>query len=440
MKRRKVVIMGAAGRDFHNFNVFFRNNPHYQVIAFTASQIPNISRRRYPKELAGKIYPRGIPIHPEEKLPDIIKKGHIDEAVLAYSDLSHQEVMEKASLALSLGADFRLMGAKATMLKTKKPVVAICAVRTGAGKSPLSRKVCRILKKLGYKVAVVRHPMPYGDLRNQVFQRFSSLDDLESQNCTIEEIEEYEPHIREGTIVYSGVDYAKILKEAEKEADIIVWDGGNNDTPFFKPSLLITIADARRPGHEISYYPGEVNLRMADVVIINKAKTAKKKDIQTIISNTKKLNPRAVIIKADMPKKTDKPELVKNKKVLIVGDGPTLTHGGLSFGAATLEAKRLKAKIVDPRPYATGSIREVYEKYPHLSKILPAMGYGKKQLKELEETINKAKCDTVLIGTPIDLGRYLKINKPYARVTYEIREMGKPKIEQILRERFYKTT
>ncbi|KRT66703.1 MAG: hypothetical protein XU11_C0005G0031 [Candidatus Dadabacteria bacterium CSP1-2] len=432
VSKRKVVIMGAAGRDFHNFNIFFRNKKYYEVIAFTAAQIPNIEKRIYPPELSGGLYPKGIPIYPESRIKEILEKNKVDEAILAYSDLSNEEVMEKASIVLSYGADFRLMGPYSTMLKSKKPVISVCAVRTGSGKGVTTRKIIRILREKGYKAVVVRHPMPYGDLKKQICQRFSKYEDLGKNDCTLEEIEEYEPHIREGVVVYAGVDYSEILKEVEKEANIIIWDGGNNDLPFFKPDLHIVIADARRAGHEVSYYPGQANLMMADIVIINKVKTAKKKDVTLIKENVKRLNPKAKIIMADMPKYIDKPQLVMKKRVLVVEDGPTLTHGGLSYGAGALEAKRLKAKIIDPRPYATRSIKEVYKKYPHIWKVLPAIGYGKAQMEDLEKTINRVPCDTVLIGTPIDLGRYIKINKLYARVTYDIKEIGKPSLEGII--------
>jgi len=432
VRKRKVVIMGAAGRDFHNFNIFFRNKKYYEVIAFTAAQIPNIEMRIYPPELSGGLYPKGIPIYPESRIKEILEKNKVDEAILAYSDLSNEEVMEKASIVLSYGADFRLMGPYSTMLKSKKPVISVCAVRTGAGKGVTTRKIIRILREKGYKAVVVRHPMPYGNLKKQICQRFSKYEDLGKNDCTLEEIEEYEPHIREGVVVYAGVDYMEILKEAEKEANIIIWDGGNNDLPFFKPDLHIVIADARRAGHEVSYYPGQANLMMADIVIINKVNTAKKKDVQLIKENVKRLNPKAKIIMADMPKYVDNPQLVMKKRVLVVEDGPTLTHGGLSYGAGALEAKRLKAKIIDPRPYATRSIKEIYKRHPHIGKVLPAIGYGKAQMEDLEKTINRVPCDTVLIGTPIDLGKYIRVNKPYARVTYGIKEIGKPSLEGII--------
>lgn len=431
-KRRKVVIMGAAGRDFHNFNVFFRDKGEYEVVAFTAAQIPNIENRTYPPELSGALYPNGIPIYPESELRDVLVKRRINEVVLAYSDLSNEEIMEKASVVLSSGADFRLMGSTSTMLKSKRPVISVCAVRTGAGKGATTRKVARILSEKGYRAVVVRHPMPYGDLRRQICQKFSRYEDLEEHDCTLEEIEEYEPHIREGNVVYAGVDYKRILKEAEREADVILWDGGNNDLPFFKPHLHIVIADARRAGHEVGYYPGQANLMMADVVIINKVKTARKRDVILVRENVKRLNPKAIVVMADMPKRVDRPSLVMGKRVLVIEDGPTLTHGGLSFGAGALEARRLRARMVDPRPYAVKGIREAYKRYPHIHNVLPALGYGKDQIRDLEETINRVPCDAVLIGTPIDLGKYIGIRKPYARVTYEIKELGKPDLKGII--------
>lgn len=432
MKRKRILIMGAAGRDFHNFNVYFRDNPNYEVIAFTAAQIPNISGRKYPPELSSKLYPKGIPIYPEEKLPELIKKFDIDEVIFSYSDVSHEYVMHKASLVLACGANFRLLGPKSTMLKSKKPVISVCAVRTGAGKSPTSRKVCRILKELGYKVVVVRHPMPYGDLRKQICQRFTSLEDLDKYECTIEEREDYEPHLRNGFVVYSGIDYQKILREAEKEADIILWDGGNNDLPFFKPDLHIVVTDPLRAGDELTYYPGEANLRMADVVVINKVNTASKEEVKKVEKNVKSVNPQAKIIKTKSILSVDKPELIRGKRVLCVEDGPTVTHGGMSKGAAWFAAKKYDAKIIDPRPYAVGSIKETYNKYKQLAEVLPAVGYGKKQMKELEETINACDCDVVVIGTPTDLRRYLKLNKPAVRVTYEIEEVSKPYLKEIL--------
>lgn len=431
--------MGAAGRDFHNFNVYYRNNPKYEVVAFTATQIPGIEKRAYPPELAGPDYPNGIPIYPEEDLPELIKKHGVNEVVFSYSDVSHEYVMHKASIALANGADFRLMGPFATMLKAKVPVVSICAVRTGSGKSQTSRRVTKILREKGFRVVVVRHPMPYGDLAKQVCQRFASHEDLDKHECTIEEREEYEPHINNGVIVYAGVDYEKILREAEKEADIIVWDGGNNDMPFYKPDLHIVVADPHRPGHEVAYHPGETNLRMADVVVINKVDTADPMNVATVRKNVKRLNPEAIIIEAASPITVDKPELIKGKRVLVVEDGPTLTHGNMPYGAGTIAAERLGAtEIVDPRPYAVGSIVKKFEEYPHLGAVLPAIGYGKEQIKELEETINKTPCDVVLIGTPIDLRHVLQLNKPAARAKYELQEIGTPTLEDILKQRFPK--
>ena len=432
--KTKVIIMGAAGRDFHNFNVFFRDNPDYEIVAFTATQIPDIEGRKYPSELAGENYPDGIPIYAEDELPDLIKKFNADQVVLAYSDLPYAHVMEKSAVVNASDADFILMGPKNTMLKSEKPVIGVCAVRTGCGKSQTSRKIFKILKDKGLRVSSIRHPMPYGDLTKQVCERFASYDDLDKYNCTIEEREEYEPYIDIGGVVYAGVDYEKILREAEKESDVIIWDGGNNDFPFIKPDLFITVVDPHRPRHEISYYPGEVNLRMADVVVINKMDSAKPENVKVVKNNIKNRNPNAKIIEADSPVIVDKPEIIKNKKVLVVEDGPTLTHGGMRYGAGFIAAQKFNAKIIDPRKYAVGSIKKTYEKYGHLEKILPAMGYGEKQVKELETTINKAECDSVVIGTPIDLGRILKINKPSTRVRYELEERGKPDLEDVLKE------
>ncbi len=429
--KKKVIIMGAAGRDFHNFNVFFRDNPDYEVICFTANQIPNIEDRIYPPELAGKLYTKGIPIYPEDDLAKLIKKNGIDEVVLAYSDLSYPEVMHKSSIANAAGADFVLMGLKSTQLKASKPVISVCAVRTGAGKSPTSRKVCRILEEMGKKVVVIRHPMPYGDLKKQEVQRFAKYEDLKKHNCTIEEREEYEPHLEEGRIVYAGVDYGKILKMAEKEADVIVWDGGNNDVPFYKSNLHIVVADPRRAGHEVSYYPGEANVRMADVVVINKQDSASRDDIETVRQNVQRINPKAAIVNAEMPVKVDNPKIIKGKTVVIVEDGPTLTHGGLTVGAGYLAARQYGCSIVDPRKYAVGSIREIYKKYP-VEIVIPAMGYSDKQIKELEDTINKIDADAVVIGTPINLQKFIKIDKPSVRVSYDIRELGKPNLEEII--------
>ncbi len=428
--------MGAAGRDFHNFNVYYRNNPKYEVVAFTATQIPGIEKRVYPPELAGSDYPKGIPIYPEEDLPALIKKNHVNEVVFAYSDVSHEYVMHKASIALARGADFRLLGSLATMLKAEVPVVSICAVRTGSGKSQTSRRVTGILREKGFRVVVVRHPMPYGDLTKQVCQRFASHGDLDKHECTIEEREEYEPHINNGIIVYAGVDYERILREAEKEADIIVWDGGNNDMPFYKPDLHIVVADPHRPGHEVAYHPGEANLRMADVVVINKVDTADPANVEFVRRNVEKLNPQAIIIEAASPITVDKPELIKGKRVLIIEDGPTLTHGNMPYGAGTIVAKKLGAKeIVNPRPYAVGSIVKTFEEYPHLSAVLPALGYGKEQIKELEETISQTPCDVVLIGTPVDLRHVLRLNKPAARAKYELQEIGTATLEDLLTQK-----
>ncbi len=439
MKKTKVIIMGAAGRDFHNFNVYFRNNDEYEVVAFTATQIPGIEKREYPPKLAGSNYPQGIPIYSEEEIPKLIREYGVDEVVFAYSDVSHDYVMHRASITLASGADFRLMGSSTTMLKAKVPVVSVCAVRTGSGKSQTSRRVCKILEKLGFKVVVVRHPMPYGDLRKQICQRFASIEDLDKYECTIEEREEYEPHINNGVVVYAGVDYEKILREAEKEADIIVWDGGNNDIPFYTPDLHIVVADPHRPGHELAYHPGETNLRMADVVIINKIDTTDADNIETVRRNIKTANPDAIIVKAASPITVDEPKLVKGKKVLVIEDGPTLTHGGMPYGAGTIAVKRLKAsEILDPRPYAVGSIKTTFKKYRHLGALLPAMGYGEEQIRELEETINATPCDAVVIGTPIDLRRVLNLNKPAVRVKYELQEVSKPNLEDILEEHFSK--
>jgi len=432
---RNVIIMGAAGRDFHNFNVYYRNNKNYRVVAFTATQIPNIENRKYPPELAGPLYPDGIPIYPEEELPELIKKFNVQEVVFAYSDVSHEYVMHKASIALANGADFVLLGPESTMIKSNKPVISVCAVRTGSGKSQTTRKVSEILKSMGKKVVVIRHPMPYGDLVKQKVQRFATFDDLDKYECTIEEREEYEPHLRNGTVVYAGVDYEEILRQAEKEADIILWDGGNNDFPFYKPDLHIVVADPHRAGHEISYHPGETNLRMADVVIINKEETASWDNIQTVREHIAQVNPRAIVIDAASPFFVENPELIRGKRVLAIEDGPTLTHGEMSYGAAVLAAKKFgAAELVDAKPYAVGSIKATYEKYKQIHNYLPAMGYGEEQIKELEETINNTPCDVVVSATPIDLQRIMKINKPVVRVRYELDEIGKPDLTDILKE------
>jgi len=437
--RKKVIIMGAAGRDFHNFNVFFRDNEEYEVVAFTATQIPDIEGRKYPPELAGKLYPNGIPIYSEDELEDLIKKFKVDFVVFAYSDVSHEYVMNRASRAMAAGASFMLLGPSHTMLTSTKPVISVCAVRTGSGKSQTTRRVAEILKKLGKKTVVIRHPMPYGDLTKQVVQRFGSFEDLDKHNCTVEEREEYEPHIDRGNVVYAGVDYEKILRQAEQEADVILWDGGNNDFPFFKPDLHIVVVDPHRPGHEVTYHPGETNLRLADVIVINKIDTAYPEDIQIVRENSRSANPRAVIIEAASPIFVENYEAIKGKKVLVIEDGPTLTHGEMSYGAGYVAAEKYgAAEIVDPRPYAVGSIKETYEKYTQLEVILPAMGYSPKQLKELEETINAVPADLVIVATPINLGKILKINKPYVRVKYELQEIGKPDLEDIIKEFFEK--
>ena len=426
--------MGAAGRDFHNFNVYFRNNPDYEVVAFTATQIPGIEGRTYPVDLAGPRYPSGIPILPEDDLPNIIKEKNIDLVVLAYSDLLHDDVMHKASLVLACGADFRLMGPKTTMLKSKLPVVSVCAVRTGAGKSTVSRTVSRSLKKLAGRVVVIRHPMPYGVLSKEVCERFATYDDMNRYECTIEEREEYEPHIDMGNVVYAGVDYEKILREAEKEADVILWDGGNNDLPFYQPDLQIVVVDPHRPGHELLYYPGEANLRMADVVVINKVDSAAKKDIETVRKNVKHVRPEARIVEAASEIHVEDVAHIRGKRVVAIEDGPTVTHGGMKEGVGAIAARRFGAKkLVDPRPYAVGSIKRTYEKFPHLGKVLPAMGYGEKQVRELEETIAAIDCDSLVLGTPIDLRRIMHLSKPAVRVRYEIRETTKPTLEEILR-------
>lgn len=436
MSKIKVLIMGAAGRDFHNFNVYFRNNSGYEVVAFTATQIPDIAGRKYPAELSGSLYPEGIPIYPEEELPALIREKQIDQVILAYSDVSHQYVMDKASIVLAGGADFRLMGPKSTMLKSNLPVVSICAVRTGCGKSQTTRKVTDILKKKGYKIAVIRHPMPYGDLREQIWQRYENYSDLDRYNCTIEEREEYEPHLDRGNILYAGVDYQEILTRAEKDADIIIWDGGNNDIPFYKPDLHIVVTDPHRAGHEMTYYPGEANLRMADVVVLNKIDTAAPDKINLLRENIYQLAPDAILVEAASPLTVNHPELIRGKRVLVVEDGPTLTHGEMKYGAGVVAAQKFGAKeIIDPRPYAVGSIKDTYIKYPGIGTLLPAMGYGKKQIQELEDTINAVDCDIVIIGTPIDLTRIIKINKKLVRVRYELQEIGRPDLEEVLNEK-----
>ena len=436
MARKNVLIMGAAGRDFHNFNVFFRDNKDYDVKAFTATQIPNIEGRVYPAALAGKLYPKGIKIYEESKLTELIKKLDIHEVIFSYSDVPFNYVMTKASIVNAAGVSFRLMGAEETMVKSKKPVIAVLAVRTGSGKSQTSRKIVEILRNAGKKVVSIRHPMPYGDLVKQKVQRFATYADLKKHKCTIEEIEEYEPHVANGGVIYAGVDYEAILREAEKEADIILWDGGNNDTSFYKADLTFTVVDPHRPGHEMTYYPGNTSLRMADVAIINKIGSADAENILTVRNNIKSVNPNATIIEGASPVKVEKPEVVRGKKVLVVEDGPTLTHGEMKYGAGTIAAQKLGAsEIVDPRPYTVKSITATYKKYPNIGVLLPAMGYGDAQMKDLETTINKTKCDSVIIGTPIDLRRYIKINKPSTRVKYDLQEIGDITLETILKER-----
>jgi len=435
MKKTRVIIVGAAGRDFHNFNVLYRKDNSYKVVAFTAAQIPDIEGRIYPPELAGKNYPEGIKIYAEAELTNLIRKYDVTQVDLAYSDLNYVEVMHKASIANAAGADFKIIGSARTFLKSKKPVISVCAVRTGSGKSQTSRKVCKVLKEKGLKAVAIRHPMPYGDLKEQVWQRFATYKDLDKHKTTIEEREEYEPHIDNGTVVFAGVDYGEILKRAEKEADVIVWDGGNNDTSFIKPDLSIVVADPHRAGHELLYYPGETNVRMADVVVINKVDSAEQKNIELVKNNVKMLNPHAKIIEADSEITVDNPSMVKGKRVLIVEDGPTVTHGEMKYGAGYVVAKRIGAKeIIDPRPYAIGSIKRTFQKYSHLSNVLPAMGYGKQQIKELEATINSANCDTVLSATPIDLRRVLIVDKPMVRARYELKEKGSYGIEQVVSE------
>ncbi|HJW90319.1 MAG TPA: cyclic 2,3-diphosphoglycerate synthase [Anaerolineales bacterium] len=433
------LIMGAAGRDFHNFNVFFRDNPAYEVVAFTATQIPNIEGRVYPAELAGSQYPRGIPIFPESDLERLIHEKAVEQVIFAYSDVPHEYVMHKASIALAEGADFRLMGLASTQVKSRKPVVAVCAVRTGSGKSQTSRRVAQILRGMGYQVAAIRHPMPYGDLVKQAVQRFASYEDLDKQDCTIEEREEYEPHLANGLIVYAGIDYGRILRQAEEEVDIILWDGGNNDLPFYAADLHIVVADPLRPGHESLYHPGEANVRAADVFVINKVDTASSENVITVRDNLRRMNPDAVVVEAASPLFVDDPESIRGKRVLVIEDGPTLTHGEMAFGAGWLAARRFgAAEIIDPRPFAVGSIRETYQKYPTTGPILPAMGYGDEMARELEETINRSDADLVLIGTPIDLARLLDISKPTQRVRYELQEIGKPTLEDILKSKFGK--
>jgi len=437
MSRIRVLIMGAAGRDFHNFNVFFRDRERYEVVAFTATQIPNIEGRLYPPELAGPLYTEGIPIYPEEDLEALVTKEQIDQVVFAYSDVTHEYVMNKASRVVAAGADYRLLGARHTMLESNKPVVAVCAVRTGCGKSQTTRRVSDALQALGKKVVVVRHPMPYGDLVAQTCQRFAENEDLDRHDCTIEEREEYEPHIDRGVVVYAGVDYEQILREAEKEADVVLWDGGNNDLPFFQPDLHIVVADPHRAGHELRYHPGEANLRMADVVVINKIDTANLADIAAVRENVMGVNPDAVIVEAASPITVERPAEIRGKRVLVVEDGPTLTHGEMAYGAGVVAARRFgAAEIIDPRPYAVGSIKDTFAKYPAVGALLPAMGYGAEQTRDLQETIANTPVDMVIVGTPIDLRRVVEIKQPSQRVRYELQEIGQPTLAEILRDKF----
>jgi len=436
----RTLIMGAAGRDFHNFNVYFRGNPNYQVVAITATQIPNIDDRKYPAELAGaELYPEGIPIIPESELLDVIKQQKIQLVVFSYSDVSEEYVMHIAAAVNAVGAEFMLMGVRSTQVKSIKPVVSICAVRIGSGKSQTTRRVSMILREMGFKVAAIRHPMPYGDLVKQKVQRFETYADLDKHECTIEEREEYEPHLDNGVIVYAGVDYEAILRQAEQEVDIVLWDGGNNDFSFYVPDLSIVVADPHRPGHEVSYYPGETTVRTADVFVINKVDTAAPEAVQTVRKNLYSVNPDAVVIEAASPLFVDDPSAIRGKRVLVIEDGPTLTHGGMKYGAGYVAAQRFgAAEIVDPRPFAVGTITETYNKYPGTGIILPAMGYGDQQVRDLETTINNADVDMVIVATPIDLTRVLKINKPYQRVRYELQEIGQPTLEDLLKAKFGK--
>jgi predicted GTPase len=434
--RQRVLIMGAAGRDFHNFSTVFRDDERYEVVAYTATQIPNIEGRRYPPELAGRLYPHGIPIYPENELSRLIRDLQVDQVVFSYSDVSHQYVMDKASLALAAGADFRLIGGKATMLKSIKPVVAVCAVRTGCGKSQTTRYVANALQKMGKKVVAVRHPMPYGDLVRQRVQRFGTYADLDLQNCTIEEREEYEPHLDRGIVVYAGVDYDAILKQAEDEAEILLWDGGNNDLPFFKPDLHIVVADPHRAGHEMTYYPGAANFRRADLIIINKIDTADLAQISAVRDNASAVNPDAILIEAASPIFVPNPAAIRGKRVLVIEDGPTVTHGGMKYGAGIVAARRFgAAEIIDPRPYTVGTITETFEKYPGIGTLLPAMGYGEEQIGDLEETIRRTPCDLVISATPIDLTRVAEIFHPVQRVRYELQVIGQPTLERVLQDR-----
>ena len=436
LKRRKIIIMGAAGRDFHNFNTYFRTNKMYEVVAFTATQIPDIVDRKYPSKLSGDLYPNGIPIYDESELPSLIKELGVDEVVFSYSDVSHEYVMHKASLVNACGAAFTLLGTKGTMIKSTKPIISVCAVRTGSGKSQTSRKIVQLLHDAGKKIVAIRHPMPYGDLVKQAVQRFADYSDLDKHETTIEEREEYEPYIDRGLVIYSGVDYEAILREAEKEADVILWDGGNNDFSFYKPDLQIVVADPHRVGHELRYHPGETTLNLADVVVVNKIITTDYKNVMQLEENIRKVNPEAIIVEASSPIFVDKPELVKGKRVLVIEDGPTLTHGEMKYGAGVVAARRYGAKeLIDPRPYLVGSMKETFEQYPDIGTLLPAMGYFEQQLKDLEDTINNTDCDVVVSATPIDITRLVNVNKPIVRVKYELEEIGFPKLKDVLEEK-----
>ena len=438
MTRRNVIIIGAAGRDFHNFNTYFRDNEKFNIVAFTAAQIPDVHGRKYPGELAGRLYPDGIEIFPEEKLSELIKQFSVNECIFSYSDVTYQKVMSVSAIVNAAGASFTLLGPDDTMIAGNKPIIAVCAVRTGCGKSQTSRKIIELLMGKGLKVVAIRHPMPYGDLNAQKVQRFATVEDLEKHNCTIEEMEEYEPHVIRGNVIYAGVDYKEILNHAETDpdgCDVIVWDGGNNDFPFYKPDLMITVTDPHRAGHELTYYPGEVTLRLADVVIINKIDSAAPEDIQVVRDSIEKVNPGAVIIDGASPIRVDNPSIIRGKRVLVIEDGPTLTHGEMKLGAGVLAAKKFGAKeLVDPRPFTVGRLSETFMLYPNIGHLLPAMGYGKQQLKDLEQTIERTDCDSVIIATPIDLNRIIKIRKPNTRVHYDLQEIGQPDLTEVLEE------
>lgn len=433
--KQKVIIMGAAGRDFHNFNQYFRDNEAYEVVAFTATQIPDIEGRKYPADLAGRLYPEGIPIYAEPDLPKLIKENNVNLVVFSYSDVNYDYVMHRAALVNSCGADFMLMGTGHTQVKSTKPVISICAIRTGCGKSQTTRKVVQILQQMGKKVVAIRHPMPYGNLSEQKVQRFATYEDLDKYKCTIEEREEYEPHIDNNTVVYAGVDYGAILREAEQEADIILWDGGNNDMSFYKTDLYITVTDPHRVGHELRYYPGEANLRLADVVVINKIDTSNNEDVQQLRENIQSVNPGATVIDAASPIIVEDPKIIKGKRVLVIEDGPTLTHGEMKYGAGVVAARKFGcSELVDPRPYTVGTITETFQKYPEIGMLLPAMGYSEKQVRDLELTVNKADCDVVVSATPIDITKLIKVDKPIVRVKYELQEIGHPDLEDVLKD------